>query len=301
MQFDQSFNKQFSNYDEVFLEHYDSVFRWALQITKHDRELAEDLVQEVYLHFNVTRQNPAAVSSVDNYLYVSLRNSYISYLRKVVRLKSKQLSVIEYDLVDNALLAVDPRQQIQIHERLRAVCQYACLRKVTSISGSVLILRFFHGYFPSEVARVLNCSINVVEARLVSARREAAAFLNNPSSLSLNLSNSISPPPASPKNYAQRHYDLLKDLRAEIFKARQGECFSPNQVEAFYRSNEPRLRRCVLSHIVSCHHCLDEINKSLGLPLLWERHPLDTLGREQPDKEINHAFQVRELFRTATL
>jgi RNA polymerase sigma factor (sigma-70 family) len=295
MQINANGTGQFASYDDVFLERYDSVLRWALQITKYDRELAEDLVHEVYVQFTVTRQNPAAVNSIDNYLYVALRNAYISYLRRTVRHRVKQLSLIEFDSVDNALLAVDPREQIAIHEKLRAVCRYACLRKETSISGSVLILRFFHGYFPNEVARILNCSANAVEARLVTARREAAAFLANPASLDC-LNRSFAEPKLS-YNFIKRHHDLLNELRAEIFQARQGDCYDSNTIKSFYGREESRLNRKVMSHLVSCPRCLNETNKIHDLPLLVERHPLDTLGR---DKIVSEE-QTKALKRSAGL
>lgn len=279
MQTNVSGKGQFSSYDDVFLERYDSVLRWASQITKYDRELAEDLVHEVYVQFTVTRQNPAAVNSIDNYLYVALRNAYISYLRRTVRQGANHLSFIDYDSVDNALLAVDPRLQSEIHDKLRAVCRYACLRKETSISGSILILRFFHGYFPSEVAQILNNSnTNVVEVRLLAARREATAFLINPQSFLCKAQHQTIF--RTKVNYVQRYQDLLNDLRQEIFSWRHADCFHPKHLEQMYGSNESRIGRNVLKHIVSCPKCLDEVNKILGLALLHERHPLDTLGRE---------------------
>jgi len=58
-------------------------------------------------------------------------------------------------LAETGLRTIDPRDQIQVHDELRRVYQYACARKETSKAGSVLILRFFHGYYPSEIAKLL--------------------------------------------------------------------------------------------------------------------------------------------------
>ena len=41
---------------------------------------------------------------------------------------------------------------------LRQVCQYACDRKETSRAGSVLILRFLHGYYPREIAQIMRAT-----------------------------------------------------------------------------------------------------------------------------------------------
>lgn len=287
-----------SLYDEVFLQRYESVFRWALQITKHDHELAEDLVHEVYVRFTVTFQNSGQVNSIDDYLYIALRNSYVSYLRRNAKTRAQQLSVVEFDSVDNALLTVDPRHQIKIHDGLRAVCHYACLRKETSISGSILILRFFHGYFPSEVARILNSSRNVVEARLLSARREAKAYLIDPDSLVPVTKNPVVK--VSAKNSAQSYYDTLNDLRNKIFAARAGNCLQKQEIVKLYQTPKSGIPRRLLSHLVSCQSCLDRVNDILELPFLSVRHPLDTLGREYLD-EVNVTTQKNERSHTKTM
>jgi len=63
---------------------------------------------------------------------------------------------------------------------LRSICEYACIRKETSKAGSILLLRFFHGYYPTETAQVLRTSRNNVDNWLTLARRETKLFQENP-------------------------------------------------------------------------------------------------------------------------
>jgi hypothetical protein len=72
---------------------------------------------------------------------------------------------------------------------------------------------------------------------------------------------------------------LLVELRAAIFDSCEGECLSPESIRSLYVENLIHAAdNSILSHIVSCPVCLDEVNARLGLPRLADRHPADTLG-----------------------
>lgn len=263
-----------ASYDTFFQENYQTLQRWALQITSYDRELAEDLLHDVYLRFNQRQERPDDVESVHGYLYVAIKNAYVTYLRKKTRTASHQLSLLDHEFADNATLVVDPRFAIKVHDELRAICQYACARKATSISASILILRFFHGYFSAEVSRVVNRSRNAVEARLLKARREAAAHISNP--VQIDTSGSLRRTGGG--EWIKPRADLLLELREHVFSAVTGRCFSDETLRKFYRRAEAGVGREELSHLVSCGECLNTVNALLHMPKLNERHPLDTLG-----------------------
>ena len=164
---------------------------------------------------------------------------------------------------------------MKVKDELRAICRYACLRKETSVTSSVLILRFFHGYFPSEVAKLLNSSRNIVDVQLKSARCEARASLADSDSFACFGRTLLTHRP--PREQFQLAPDLLSELRREIFATRQGDCL---RLEHFYPAGETEVNRGVLSHLVSCARCLDEANRLLKLPLLGERNPIDLGGGE---------------------
>ena len=273
--------------DELFLQRYDAAFKWALHIAKRDHELAEDLVHNFYLQFVKIFRNGKTVKidNFDSYVYVSLRNLYVSHLRKNIRQREREFSII-----DDFLLADDQSGQMKIRDKLFAVCRYACLRKETSISSSILILRYFHGYFPSEVARVLKSSRNVVEARLASARRESIAYLKNCKDFDGAESKFSNDCP--PNNYIHYQQDILHHLHCIIFDSRHGVCLEKQHIKEIYLESKMRLTRIELSHIVSCHQCLDELNRLHGLMLLEQRHPLQTLGRENCGETLKKQGEI---------
>jgi RNA polymerase sigma factor (sigma-70 family) len=260
-------------YDSFFQENYPALKRWALQITSNDRELAEDLLHDVYLRVSQRTDQPDSIDSLNAYLYTAIRNGFISHLRRRTRLGWFQLSATD-ELDVKPSMIVDPRTGLKVQEELRAICNYACERKSTSISASILILRFIHGYYSAEVARVINRSRNAVEARLLKARREVAQHLTGSS----ENENGFQVAARSRERRIVPAADLLGELRQVVFSASEGRCMSGEKLRRAYRSASGGLDRSELSHLVSCAQCLNNVNRLLRMPLLNERHPLDSIG-----------------------
>src|SRR6185295_5626293 len=169
--------------EAAFIEHYDWLLRWALQFTNNDRERAEDLVQQVFSQLVLANTDLSAVHDIRAYLYTILRNTHLSEMRLAGRSHGESQSIVEYSVADAALGASDPYALLQTQDQLRKVCEYACLRKQSSRAGSVLILRFFHGYHISEIAAVLGGTCQAVRQSLKVARNEARLYLENPGAL----------------------------------------------------------------------------------------------------------------------
>src|SRR5574341_668850 len=267
------------NYRELFVARYDQLLAWALQLTQGDRGLAEDLLHDLYVVFTIHEPQIDPAQNVDGYLYTCLRNLYLSQIRRTARSRFQQLSIIEYESAKTGLRVIDPRGQIEVQDELRRICQYACARKDSSRVGSVLILRFFHGYYPSEIMRVLRSSRKAVDDRLRIARAEARKYLEDPQALSffggLNL------PEIFPANFARTSADLLGELRQMIFGSRPGQCLANDHLRSFYQVNEATAMDCAeLAHLVSCAVCLDEVNRMLKLPPLSQRYLSDTSGKD---------------------
>ena len=288
--------RDFEAHEEVFLARYGKLRSWALQLTEHDRERAEDLVHDAYIQFTFAQPDLDAISNLNGYLYSLLRNLHFSQLRRSSRRQHRTISIVDYDSAEIGLRAADPRERIRLQDQLREVCKYACMRKETSKAGSVLILRFLHGYYPREIAQVMQCTREAVEERLRVARSEARQYLENPKSLRF-LGHQVSEPRAvatglsgephiSEKSqsagdgFARTVDEFLNELRRMIFDSRNGECLTRDQIESLYRDSASGINHVTLAHTVSCPACLDELNRLLDLPSLDERFPTDTLGTD---------------------
>lgn len=265
------------SHEEVFLARYGPLRAWALRLTGGDAARAEDLVHDAFVQFTFARPDLARVQSLDGYLYQMLRNLNISQLRRANRRRGDEPAVFEYDSAEFVLRAADPRDLIRVQDDLRQVCHYACVRKESSKAGSVLILRFMHGYYPVEIARLTGSTREAVEERLRVARNEARQYLKDPESLRfINRERGVR---AAPTGYVQTPEELLRDLRQRVFDSRRGACPAGERLSKIYEAKGgPDC--ATLAHLVSCPRCIDEANDLHELPLLSERFPVDSLGAE---------------------
>ena len=273
-----------ASHRDAFLERYKGLHAWAVQMTANDQALAEDLLHDLFVLFTLSQPDLRRIENLDNYLYASLRNLHISQLRRATRGRFEQLSVVEYESARLSLHSVaHGRDLIQAQDELRRICHYACSRKETANAASVLILRFFHGYYPTEIARVVRRTRKAVDKRLVAARVEAKAFLDNSNSLAfMNGPSEPVTPEVFPARFARTPGDLLLELQETIFHSRPGECLDLEQLKHLYDAgHQAPIARKHVAHIVSCPSCLDAVNALLGLPLLNERYPTDTMDKDK--------------------
>jgi RNA polymerase sigma factor (sigma-70 family) len=276
-----------SSHDELFIERYQRLLAWSLKLTDNNRELAEDLVQDAFVQFTFARPDLSAIQNVDAYLYGILRHLHLSQVRRATRSRLQPLSIVEYESAELGLRSVDPRAQIQVQDELRRVCNYVCLRKESSRAASVLILRFFLGYYPSEIVRILRTSRSAIRERLRNARAEVRLGIENPKALGFVGNTPIVE--SLPTSFARTSTDFLMELRHLIFRSRPGDCFSPDQLHALYRSPGETAAEGIdtstLAHMVACPECLDAVNRLHGLPSLAERYPTDSLDKEKRRKD----------------
>ena len=272
-----------TNHEALFIERYQRLLGLALQLTKGDRERAEDIVHDAFIQFSFSRPDINSIENLESYLYGMLRKLHLSQMRRDSRSRIQPHFLVEYDSAETGLHMIDPRDRLQAQEELRRVCHYACARKETSKAGSVLILRFFHGYYPSEITKVIRGTRHAVDLRLRSARAEAKATLANPEGLV--FMNEKPEPDIRENVLAQSTVEFLAELRRTIFRSRHGACLLPEQFDSIYGPHSEALIACeTLAHIVSCQPCLDHVNKMYSLPFLSERYAVDTMGKDDSSK-----------------
>lgn len=272
-----------TSHETIFIERYPTLLGSALQLTDGNRERAEDLVHDAFVQFSLSRPDITAIENLGGYLYGMLRKLHLSQMRRDSRSRIHPHFLVEYDSVETGLHRIDPRDRLQARDELRRVCQYACARKETSKAGSILILRFFHGYFPSEITKVIRGTRQAVDLRLRRARAEAKVTLTNPDVLVLMKERTALD--FKEHSSGESTIEFLAELRRTIFGSRRGDCLSPEQLESGYGPYSESPIQCeALAHIVSCRACLDQVNKICGLPILAERYAVDSMGKDESSK-----------------
>jgi DNA-directed RNA polymerase specialized sigma24 family protein len=261
-------------YEDLFMDRYDQLLAFAMQLTDRDLHEAEDLVHDVFVKFALTQPDLQKVENLDGYLYISLRNTYRSQVRRAGRGSMQQLSLLDYDSVELGLRFVESRHLTHVQDELFLICRYACWRKETSKAASVLILRYFLGYFPGEIAKILQIERQAVAESLRVARAEARLIVQDPHRLGFVVQCSTPEPRWMHARLSTD--DLLTALWNQIFGACSGACPPHRELRERYQNAERRpVDRDVLAHLTSCRRCLDEVNRTLGLSLLADRNPTD--------------------------
>jgi predicted transcriptional regulator len=146
--------------------------------------------------------------------------------------------------------------------------------------GSILILRFFHGYHTSEIAQIMGVTAGAVSHQLKLAQAEAYLYLNDPARL--NLSHESAGIRGRLRlNYGCLVDDLVDELRRAILSSHSyRKCILHFNLHKLYGEQRRKEIDCkTLAHIVSCVGCLDAVNTFFGLELLSMRCPGDTLSR----------------------
>src|SRR5260370_19182032 len=139
---------------DLFIERYERLLLWSLLLTENDQAAAEDLLHDTFIQFTLGQPDLSSIQNLEGYLRTMLRNIHVSQVRRATRSPIRSLSIVEYDSAELGLRAIDPRTQMNVQDELRTVCEYACARKEPSKAGSILILRFFHGYYPEEISKL---------------------------------------------------------------------------------------------------------------------------------------------------
>jgi RNA polymerase sigma factor (sigma-70 family) len=273
--------------EQLFTERYEGLLAWAMRLTNQERDAAEDLVQDAFVQFVLGRTRLEEIENIDGYLRRMLRYMHVSRLSRSARhLQEVALSVADYDSCRLGWTAIEPPRRMQAFEELHQICTYACSRKESSRAGSVLILRFFHEYFPTEIAGVLNSSRHCVDQWQGLARREVKLLMNEPGRL--RFVDAVKTADRKQIRYLRSDCDLMLELRQMIFNSCQGDCLSQAELETIYASgNANALTTPKLAHIVSCAACLDAVNGLLGLPLLAQRFRGEPPEPEEPPSEAN--------------
>jgi RNA polymerase sigma factor (sigma-70 family) len=277
-------NRDHACREQLFTERYANLRLWAIHLT-NQQSTADDLVQDAFVQWMLGRTRLEEIENIDGYLRTMLRNMHFSRMSRAAQRLHETLSIADYDSGQLGWTAIEPPRRMQASEDLHQICAYACFRKESSKAGSVLILRFFHNYVPTEIASVLNSSRNCVDQWQRLARREAKLFMNRPGGLRFVNGEA----PARPQiRYLRSDCDLMLDLRQLIFSSCRGDCLSHKELHEVYAGgNDEALTTARLAHLVSCANCLDVVNALLGLPLLAERYRSDSTERPEPPSDVN--------------
>jgi DNA-directed RNA polymerase specialized sigma24 family protein len=255
--------------EKVFLEQYSWLVDCALGITHGQREHAEDLVHDTFVQFLAKDIDVDSIANIRWYLNGILRNLHLLQLRRATRHPVQQFSIFDHDSASIGLRAWTSADQLESANSLVRACDFACYRKETSLSASILILRYFHGYYPGEICLLLGARRKVIYRWIDRGRNETKEYMESPYPLP---SCGDAEPKAAPSIASANTF--LRRLRERIFDSCLTGCL-------VLTDNPKELGVTELAHLVSCRACLDRRSRKMGLAHVAQRMADDISDRDE--------------------
>lgn len=158
-------------YKRLFRVYYANLVVYASTILK-DREVAEDIVQELFINFWYEKKYENISSELERYLFRSTRNNCINYIRNERRHNDKLVRMIvnEKEECKVDLEEMEEREELyramnRLPEQCRRIFNLCCVK----------------GMKYQEVANLLGISINTVRTQMARAFKSLRVSLNGKS------------------------------------------------------------------------------------------------------------------------
>lgn len=169
------FDTRFSNEQQAFKQLYEQrfmqLYRFALAMVK-DRETAQDIVNDVFLKLWNRRHEPAAIENLNVYLYVSVKNAALNFLKRTFR---RHYTIDNLD-IDHLHISVDP-EVLLITTELKNNIEKAINTLPTRCRLVFKLIRE-DGLTYKEVAAILQVSPKTVDTQLSIALKKLERILS---------------------------------------------------------------------------------------------------------------------------
>lgn len=150
-------------FEELYNSYFSRLFVFCLPIIR-SKELAEEIVNDVFIQLWEKRDSLMVVNNAEVYLYVAVKNRAIDYIRKA---SSYQMEDIDSIRSEDISFSLDP-EQLMITEEMRKKIS-AAVDELPPRCKLIFKLVKEDGLKYKEVADILDLSIKTVEAQLAIA------------------------------------------------------------------------------------------------------------------------------------
>ncbi|WP_188112012.1 RNA polymerase sigma-70 factor [Aquimarina sp. RZ0] len=131
----------------------------------HDRAIAEDLVQDVFVMIFEKRETLKIHTSIKSFLYTSVRNHTLNYIKK-----SKSLVHHQHILNDIDAMDTDVSEMIDLAELSEKL--YKAIDKLPSQNQKIFRMSKLDGYSNQEIADQLGLTKRTVETHISNALKK---------------------------------------------------------------------------------------------------------------------------------
>lgn len=163
-------------FTEMFRAYADRLAAFAFTIVG-TREVAEELVQDLFFTIWQRRETWVVHGTLKTYLYSSMRNRALDHLRSRRRFRHMEARAVHDDMSPATGTPALPAQRALEHEELAAHLSRA-VDELPEQQRAVVRLRWFDQLSHAEIARIMDISVRTSEnhlARAVARLRQVLA------------------------------------------------------------------------------------------------------------------------------
>ena len=162
-------NKKDFDFETIFKEYYSPLCNYAYSFIP-DRDLCEDLVQDVFL--KIWNNTPSITTSLSSYLYHAVKNACINQMKKSV-----QQSIVPIEEIEDP---IDTPFELNREENLAAIKDKveSAIKNLPPRCREVFIMRRNMEMSYDEISETLNISKKTIENQMNSAIKKLRAQLN---------------------------------------------------------------------------------------------------------------------------
>jgi len=157
------------SYEAFFKKYYQDLYLWSNSIVKN-ADAAEDIVQDFFIDFWEKKRFKSVTSNLQSYIYRSVRNSSLNYIKREQKLIHDIEHLEEKESAPKAnSTTIENSQQI-----------YSAINELPEKCREVFMLCCVSGYTYNEAAEELNVTINTVRTHMVRAFKFLREKLKSP-------------------------------------------------------------------------------------------------------------------------
>ena len=156
----------------LFEHYYQKLFHLALFFL-HSKEFAEECVSDVFVILWRKRELFREVDDVEKYLYTTVKNQALHYIRRDKTLDNEYLELYEVEAIEEE---DNPEKALLQHEQVELIqaAIYSLPEKCREVFRLVMQGDLKH----REIAELLGISEKTVEAHVASAYKRVAEYVN---------------------------------------------------------------------------------------------------------------------------
>lgn len=155
-----------SAFEELFRRYYRDLYLFALGYVR-SRDLAEEVVQEVFVRLWERRQRWSPSSSLKLYVYRAVRNEALNCLRSLRVREYEPLEVVDAAHGHLILEALTPIGMMQQTELVSAVAE--AIDRLPERRRAAFLLHRIHGFTYEEIAATMEISPKTVANQISEA------------------------------------------------------------------------------------------------------------------------------------